>query len=164
MDDLVLEEVEELLKINRNNLDTVVCQQAEIFSKITDQFSLAVAKRDHMKEELAVLDASIAIEYRQKAQDNNEKLTEGKLNEKVDSDERHRLFVDKFLKAKLEADRWGGKKEAFSQRSSMLKLCCELYLSNYYSSDSIKSNKVVGDMMHLEARKRLTVGRRRIDK
>jgi hypothetical protein len=162
--DITLEQAEELLKIDKNNLDKVVCQQAEIFNKITDQFTLAVAKRDFMKKELSELDAAIAIEYRQKAHDNNEKLTEGKLNEKVDSDDRHSLSVDRFLRSKLEADRWAGTKEAFSQRASMIKLCCELYLSNYYSSDSMKSSRAVDDTMHREARKQLTARRKRVDR
>lgn len=156
MTKITIEDLEELVKINKYELDEVVCNQPVIFDGISEQYVQACSDRDFAKKEMAEWDAAIAIEYRQRAVDNNEKLTEAKLQEKVQVDERHQNAVSIFLHKNLIAEMWKGKKEVFQQRAVMAKLCCELYQANYYSENSMKSNKNTDEVQYKKAREAIS--------
>src|SRR6184192_378855 len=78
-----LERYRALLALDRDDLDSAVADQPELFNKVADAHTLAVAERDALDLDLERMQAKVAGVYRQQAADNQEKMTEGALKEKV---------------------------------------------------------------------------------
>jgi hypothetical protein len=136
---ITIEQAKELLMIDKHNLDQECMSQSDIFFRIEEQVAMAISLKDHAKENLTQVDANLAKEIRQAAETNSIKLTEAKIQELIVTDEKHSKAMQEAIKAKYESDMWMNMKEAFAQRSSMLKEMCNLYLAGYYVRDSVKA-------------------------
>lgn len=157
-------ETEKLLLIDINNLDNVCIQQPVLFDTIGSEYVNAISMRDKAKEDLNTIDAQLSITIRKEADVNNVKLTEKKTAELVQTHLNHKEAVEKFLHYKLEADKWGVKKEAFSQRKDMIEQICRLNLSLQYSNVDTKKprmRKMSEEEMEVEMKKQVE-NRRRI--
>jgi hypothetical protein len=157
--ELTFKEADELLQIDKFSLDKMCQTQVELFSKISNTYTFKISERDMDKESLAVIDAFLASEYRQDAEDLGEKVTEAKLNQRVQISKRHKGAFQKYIDSKLIADRWGILKEAFIQRASMIKHLCELQLSNYFADVEVKGNVKTEEVTNRGLRKRIRSSR-----
>lgn len=160
MKDLTLKEAQELLQIDKYALDEVCVEQSELFSKIALNHSEAINVRDMIKDTLSTEDAHIAFDIRFTAEKSNEKLTESKIFQAVLVNSKHKELSERYLRLKLEADQWSALRESFLQRASMIKLLCELYLSDYFSTKSVKSSKSGDEVAVKEIRRRQTLHRK----
>jgi hypothetical protein len=130
-----IKEAQKLLIIDKNNLDNELVGQAEIYATIGLKVAEAVSERDHLKEQVEIIFADIAREFRESA----EKVTEGKVQEHVQLHPKYNAVKKDYLDAKKAAEEWMAIRDAFGQRVSMLKELCGLYSSEYWTRDSVKT-------------------------
>lgn len=161
MEDLTLKEAQKLLLIDKYALDIVCVEQPELFSRIALAHSKAVNLRDKGREDLVIGDAEISNSLRLTSEKTEMKLTEAKLSLQVVVHETHIKNNEEYLELKLEADQWSALRESFLQRASMIKLLCELYLSDYFSTKSVTSNKIGDEVMTSKIKKRQTLHRQK---
>lgn len=159
MQRLTLEEAKELLLINKNGLDEVCITQAQILDDISDRVVGARSQRDEVKAELEELSASLSLKYRKTAEDAGEKITEGKITAKIQSDDGYKKCSQRLFDLRNESELWENKKQSFLQRASMIKLLCELYLAGYYERGMVSGNRNTADIAAKGARARLTAAR-----
>lgn len=109
------------LAIDRDDLDSCLVSQPETYYHVSQAFAAAVAERDATKLELEELQASVGQEIRATAARTEEKLTEGGLQQKLTANPRIQDLQRVLLEARKTADTWQALKEAFQQRSFMLR-------------------------------------------
>lgn len=136
-----LEELQQQLAIDKSVLDDEVIRQPVLFYTISEQLTDASAERDAAKEALATIDAGLDNKWRKKLAATNAKVTETMVANHVLTDPEHEQgFVD-YLEAKIKADKLLALKDAFQQRSYMLRDLVSLYSANYYEDASLKPSQ-----------------------
>lgn len=146
------EEYKELLIIDKYKLDEVCQQHSDIFFKVSGEFTIAVSRRDELKDKLKFKYSTLFLRY---------KLTgvEGKAH--TDKSVDNMLTVNKeyvklsneYLEFKTEAQKWGDLKESFFQRADMIRQLCKLHGDNYYADIVVKGGKTVNNTSYEELRK-----------
>ena len=150
-----LAEFRKYLLIDKLALDTEIVRQPSLFFEVSEAFAEAVALRDAAKEELANVDADLDS----KARKGKEKITEGQVKSFINASEDHTDCVATWLDAKKEADRLGALKEAFHQRSYMLRDLVSLHNANYFEETSVRSNASQDSLVYNARRARLSAAR-----
>lgn len=137
-----LEELQKQLAIDKSVLDDEVIRQPMLFYMIGEALTTALAERDAAKEELAAVDADLDFRWRRKlAKDKTAKVTETLIKNHVQTSEDHEKAFGMWLEAKTKADRLQALKDAFQQRSYMLRDLVTLYSANYYEEASVRPTK-----------------------
>lgn len=153
------DDLKQYLKINKNALDEELVQHSMLFFKVAEAYVRAAAKRDQLKEELAIKDAALDWNIRKRADDDREKVTEPQIKNLVTG---HREHIDKlnaYQTAKHEADTLANLKEAFATRGYMLRDLCQLYATQYFDKSSVKPTAQTDQVVYRERRRRLALGR-----
>jgi hypothetical protein len=131
-----LADLEPGLLIDEHALDQACARHPDLFYRVAKRLADEVSMRDALKEQLANVEALVDTEIREEAAAENEKPTV----KEIESRTRLDLRVEKVRKHLLETGaavgQWMALKDAFTQRSYMLKALGELYVSNYYSDTS----------------------------
>lgn len=135
---LSLADLKEQLAIDKSVLDDEVIRQPVLFYTISEMLTEALAERDAAKEELSAVDADIDSRGRKALNKNGEKVTEQMVKNYVQTSLEHEQAFDDYLDAKTKADKLLALKEAFQQRSYMLRDLVSLYSANYYETSSMK--------------------------
>lgn len=138
---LSLAELQQQLAIDKSVLDDEVIRQPVLFYTISEQLTDAIAERDAAKEELAAVDADLDGAWRRKLAKIHNKVTETMVSNHVITSAEHEKAFEAYLKAKTKADKLLALKEAFQQRSYMLRDLVSLYSANYYEESSLKPSK-----------------------
>jgi hypothetical protein len=134
-----LAELQQQLAIDKSVLDDEVIRQPVLFYSISEQLTDAIADRDYAKEVLGAIDAELYGVWRRKlAKDTKLRVTEKMVENAVLTDPKHEKAFSEFLDAKTKADKYQALKEAFQQRSYMLRDLVSLYSANYYEVSSLK--------------------------
>jgi hypothetical protein len=127
-----LAEYERGLRIDKNDLDTALIQQPDIFYRVAKELTLAISRRDEMKlninEAIADLDQQI--------RSRSEKTTEGGIAKEIDSAPKIIDLRRDYGRLNHKVDRWTALKEAYQSRSYVLKDLCGLYVAGYFSTQS----------------------------
>ena len=126
------------LAIDKSMLDDEVVRQPVLFYNISEVLTDAIALRDGAKEEHAAVDAEMDGVWRIKLAKVHDRVTEKMVQNGVQNSPEHERAFATFLKAKTYADKLLALKEAFQQRSYMLRDLVSLYSANYYETSSIK--------------------------
>lgn len=150
-------EFREYLKINKQHLDDEVIQQPSLFYEVSEAFALAAAERDALKDRIATIDAELDAEIRTTLGD--AKVTEAMVKNKVQANSKHETAFEEWLKAKENADLLGALKEAFQQRSYMLRDLCTLHATGYFEQSAIRSDASMDATVYKHRRQRLAAGR-----
>lgn len=137
-----LAELQEQLAIDKSVLDDEVIRQPVLFYTISELLTDAIAERDTAKEELSMTDADLDSEGRRKLAKSGDKTTETMFKNYVQTHTDHENAFKVWLTAKTKADKLLALKEAFQQRSYMLRDLVSLYSANYYEDASIKPTKI----------------------
>jgi len=136
-----LTEFRQYLAIDKSVLDDEVVRQPTLFCTISEALTDALALRDGAKEALAYVDAEMDSMWRKKLSRSDTKVTEKMVQNYVQCSHEHGKAFDVYLRAKTYADKLLALKEAFQQRSYMLRDLVSLYSANYYEASSIKPTK-----------------------
>lgn len=127
------------LLINKYALDDELIRQPQLYSDIAEAAVRAQSERDAAKENLDVVDSSVAANIRSTAQRSGTKVTEASIQESVILSEDHRAAHEHFLKCKSTVERLLALKEAFQQRSFMLRDLVALHIAGYYTRSAVES-------------------------
>lgn len=130
------------LKIDKNNLDEAIQRQPLLYYEVAQKHALAVSQRDEKYDAVKVTDALLSLEIRERFNEEGVKATEALVTAKVLEHTEHSKVVTDHMRAKYIADELLALKESFSQRSYMLRELVELYVSGYYTSDSVQPKRL----------------------
>lgn len=135
---LTLADLQQQLAIDKSVLDDEVVRQPVLFYTISEMLTEALAERDGAKEDLSSVDADLDGEGRKKLAKLFDKVTEQMVKNYVQTSAAHESAFNAYLDAKTKADKLLALKEAFQQRSYMLRDLVSLYSANYYETSSMK--------------------------
>jgi len=148
LEDIVtLEELQHGLRIDKHDMDTCLIQQPQLFYRVSDLYARATADRDSYKVDIETAEAELFSQFRrqlldeeeQDVEDNKKKgsrVTDTAIKSKVAASKRMIDLHRKYLNAKERADSLAALKEAYQQRSYVLKDLVALYVSNYFTTES----------------------------
>src|SRR6185437_11627731 len=136
---IVLEDLKKQLAIDKTALDDEVIRQPGLFYEVSEQLTMANAERDGAKEELATVDAELADKWRRSlAKTVKGRVTDAMVAQCVQTSADHEKAFTIYLNAKAKAEKLLVLKDAFMQRSYMLRDLVTLYSANYYEDTSLK--------------------------
>lgn len=137
MRDLAMKDYQGLaakIRIDQNQLDRCIVDQASVFLDICERHAVAVSVRDGAKDALAKADAEIARDLRISAIKNGEKLTEKMIDDQVCLHEKHQTAAAAYADARRDEAQWGNLRDAFDQRMRMLRELVQLYAAGYWTN------------------------------
>lgn len=109
------------LAIDREDLQTCLAEQARLFYEVANAHVMAIAERDQFKLDIEELHAALDQSIRKEAEEKEEKTTESGIQQRIKDDRDMRELKGQHLEAGKQADEWGALKEAFHQRSYMMR-------------------------------------------
>ncbi len=124
-----LEHYRKFLVIDKDDLDRCLMEQPETYYHVSSAFALASAERDAVKLDLEELQAKLGLDLRDQAIRKDEKMTEGALQQKLTGMPKIQELQRKRLDKAKDAESWQVLKEAFQQRSFMLRELVALYIA-----------------------------------
>lgn len=141
-----LKNLQDSLLINQNALDYEIMHQAQTYNEIGIATVEAKSEADALYEAYKNTDATLNISVREELTALGTKFTEAIVAAKVATHPDHVTAYQDYLNAKLVADKLSVLKDAYSQRSSMLRDLVSLFSSSYWTKDSISatSNSDIG--------------------
>lgn len=140
------------LRIDKYALDDALVQQPETLYEVGMLYARASDKRDTLKDNLSRVHAEVYESIRQEKLRASEKFTESVLSNLVLQDARHKDASSEYLDAKAEAAELLELKEAYSQRTFMVKDLCNLYCNEYFARSATSSaGATVNTAKNLEA-------------
>lgn len=155
-----LADLHKYLTIEKLALDDEVINQPTLFYMVSEQLTLAMAERDAAKENLANVDASLYSKWRLKlSKIKNSRVTDAEVNNQVQCSQEHEEAFNQFLTAKTQAEKLIALKEAFQQRSYMLRDLVALYTANYFEDSSLKPTKAQEASQYKSNRIRVALAR-----
>ena len=137
-DEISIEELEEGLPIDEHALDEALLRQPDFLYQVSKRLALQTSRRDSAKQLLTETEARVDAEIRNDAYKADEKITEKEvssqkiLNKEVQTAERQLLNLN------LIVGQLNALKEAYQQRSYMLRELTSLYIANYYGDAPTK--------------------------
>lgn len=145
-EDRTIESLRKLLEIDKYEIDEEIVRQPQLFFEIGEAAVKAAAERDFAKDELKRIDAELYGTLRRKLEKGSGKATEGQVTNAVLTDKQHIRAVKRYIRANEKSDLLQALKEAFNQRSYMLRDLASLYVANYYEKSSMTSETDVRDV------------------
>lgn len=158
-------QIKQRLAIDKLSLDDEFVQQPQLFYSVSEAYVEAVALRDTLKEELSTVDAELDGLVREEFEKRELKATEAMVKGEIQIHPKHKKAFDKWIAAKTEADKLAALKEAFHQRSFMLRDLASLYVANYFDQSSVQGTSSQDKVTYDQRRRTMAeqrVGRNRI--
>lgn len=124
-----LEKLKEYLQIDKHALDDCLIEQPDVYYQVSEQLVQANAERDTLKLQLEELMAKEDQAIREKVARTGEKTTEAGIQNKIRTTVSVQALQAKYMDKRREAEEWGALKEAFSQRSFMLRELVALFIA-----------------------------------
>lgn len=146
MDDY--QELKKALAIDKYSLDDEIIRQPSLFFMVAEAHTTAAAMRDALKEKLAQLDASLYGKIRIKLENEGSKFTEAYIKNEIEIAPKRVKASRAYLESKEQTDKLLALKEAFAQRNYMIRDLCNLYVTGYFESNSIKQNTEMKDVSY----------------
>lgn len=134
----LLARLETGLVINRDLLDQELIDQPQHFLLAAEECVLAISKRDAVKEQAKQLDAELLLSFREDLESKGKKPTEATLSALIEGHPVRKKLRTDLLEASRDVDILEAVKEAYSQRSWMLRELCSLYVAGFFSVTSVK--------------------------
>jgi hypothetical protein len=151
----IVEELKGFLRIDKHQLDEELVQNPELLFRVSDAYISAIDRRDAFKNDLAVVEAEEDKRIRHDAEMAEEKITNDAVKAQILTSKKRVGVYNKYADAKLEADRLGALKEAFAQRGYAIRDLCQLYVSNYFQENSVRSDAATDKIMYHRNRRKL---------
>lgn len=156
---LTFADLKQQLEIDKSVLDDEVIRQPVLFYTISELLTDAIAERDGAKEELSMVDADLDAQWRAKLSKNEKRVTEKLIANYVQTSPLHEKAFQTYLDAKTKADKLLALKDAFQQRSYMLRDLVALYSANYYEEASVRPSKAQEASHYAAQRQRMSNAR-----
>jgi hypothetical protein len=149
----LLDEYTESLMIDKYSLDVGLIEQARVYNSVGIGYVNAMSVRDFARAELDRAKAEADRTIRNQAIDENIRITEAQVSNKILEDPLYQDANREYLDWKALTEKWLVLKESFGQRAYALRDLCQLWMSNYYADTAIQSDTA-------EARDRLATSAR----
>ena len=161
-----LSQLEKLLAIDKDDLDTELVRQPQLFYEVSELMVEAVANRDRLKDALGVTEAQVAAAVRDRLSRQEVKVTEGLVREEIALDAKTLKAQHEFQEAKHAADQAQQLREAFIQRSFMLRDLASLYVAGYYTQGAVRgaSQGEFSDHQYQQHKNRIDQSRKQLKK
>lgn len=157
---LSIEEAQRGLRIDRHSIDEAILEQSVLFYDVSNNLVLAKEEKDRLKDEMESLGAEISNDKREEFQDDKIKFTEHALKEEVALDKNYIKSKKRYNQSYSDLRKWEAMKEAYMQRSYMLKELARLWSANYYGDTSLSGGNDVKEFAATSNRKKLSVDRK----
>ena len=146
MEKVDISEFEAALQIDRHNLDTEIERQPNLYYEVASEAARAISRRDQIDKNLKYVEAELDGKIRRKFDKNNKSFTEAMVKATILKHDDHKEATKKLIIARRNAEIVGALRDAFRQRSYMLRDLVELHISGYYTSASIGgSSSIIKD-------------------
>lgn len=157
--DNVYDELKTYLKIDKFRLDDEMIQQPELYHMVASDYAEVVAIRDAAKEELKSLHAELYAEKREELAGSSERVTEGMVTNAVLTDKKYLKSQRDLIDAEEQVGKMQALKDAFQQRSYMLRELASLYIAGYFGKDSVTMTGDQNSVRAESSRRRMTEAR-----
>lgn len=137
-----IEYLEEQLKIDTDDLDTVIIEHVENYYNVQKQFRLALQERDKCKRDEKDTHANLQLELREILIEVHGKTTESMVNASIEIHEDYQKIKDSLLNADIEFNKWSTLKSSYEQKSYALSYLVDLYIAGYFGAVPAQSAKV----------------------
>lgn len=155
MDDKQIKELEQSLRINDIDLDNEVMHQAELYYHVASAYAQAQSEMARAWDDVKSTDANLDKAIREHYRESGEKTTEARIAADVQVAPERISAYEHYLNKKLQADRLQALKEAFSQRSYMLRDLIQLQLSSMHMDTSATGGRAAASELQYEKNKEL---------
>lgn len=129
-----IEDLETGLSIDEHALDEALIAQPEFFYRVSKKLALTVSRRDAAKQALAEEEAKCDGQFREDAAREKEKLTETEVKNLIRLDKDVIKATETLNSLNREVGLLTALKEAYQQRSYVLKDLTSLHIANYYTN------------------------------
>lgn len=127
------QELESNLEIDRDDLDGCLVEQPGFFYHVAEELSAANSRRDTLKLDLEELMAEEDGRFRREAANQQIKFTEATVQNFLRTLDPVKALQRDLLRASTEAANWAALKEAYLQRSFMLRELVALHLAEIHN-------------------------------
>lgn len=136
----LLQEYSESLLIDKYSLDVSIIEQPTVYNNVGVGYANAMSARDFARAELDRAKAEADREVRNQALDDNIRITEAQIANRILEDEIYQAANRDYLNWKALTEKWLVLKESFGQRSYALRDMCQLWISGYYADAAIQTD------------------------
>ncbi len=158
-------ELEQSLHIDDDALDRCLTEQPGLFYHVATALAQANSQRDLLKLQLDEAMAEADGHERDLAFKREQKITEAAIQNSIKARPDIQKLQRACLEARTEAERWSALKEAYQQRSYMLKEIVGMRLAEFYSlgveRGAASGHRDLGDMNQARAEQKRRVQRLR---
>lgn len=133
---LSLAEARAAIRIDKNSIDDELVRHPSLMSEVGESHTMACSERDKAKDAMEREEAKAYQKYKNKSVRDNLKETDHAIKQQVRDNKDVVKAVRLYRDNKAEAAHWEALWEAFKQRSFMLNKLADLYIAEYYTSDS----------------------------
>lgn len=131
-DDETYTELKDGLKIDRDNLDTELIQQANSFFHASEGAAFAESIKDKKKLDIDKVFAELDRDIRDSMISDGERVTEDKVKQEINREPDYLTALSAHNYSSREYRKWESLKNAYRMRAEMLKSLVTLYNANYY--------------------------------
>ena len=153
--------VKSRLQFDRHQLDRELVEQPARYFEVAEQAALAQSRAVAAKEDLAKTEARLYPDCAADLEKRGLKSTETAIRNALLLDIDRTAAFDVLQRATFEAAQWQALRESFMSRGYMLRDLCQLTVSGFLSSDSVRTSSV--DVKADAAKANLAKKRRPID-
>lgn len=132
-----LEKLRAYLAYDTDGISEEVTRHPELYEHVGQGLAQATARHDRLKYDLELEEARVAKAAREDAVGGEKKPTDKAIETEVAATGSVQLLKRKLLDAKAEVSQWAALKEAWTQRSYMLKESVSIYLARMTGSSSV---------------------------
>lgn len=157
--DVSLQDLEKALKIDKHALDEGLECQSDLFYMVARECALLMSRQDSASQELKEIEAFVDQKIRREL-DPNEKVTERDIEARRRTHSDVVEVVSKLLDLKRDVAIWQALKEAWQQRSYVLKELVTLYVASYYGDKTNSTSDRMKEHDAGTARRKMADARR----
>ena len=157
--DVSLRDLERALKIDKHALDEGLECQADLFYMVARECALLVSRQDSASQQQKEVEAAVDQGIRRQL-DPNEKVTERDIEARRRTHPDVVEIVGQLLDLKRDVAIWQALKEAWQQRSYVLKELVTLYVASYYGDSTGRATDRVKGRDADTARRKMADARR----
>ncbi len=154
--------IDEILKIDKDNLDIEWGRQPRLFQEWSEKLANAIYERDKKKQELEELKAELDSDIRKNPSSYGlDKVTESAISSTIVRNEKYKEKYDEVIDAVKRVNILTGIRDALEHKKSALKHLTNLFLANYYGTNmSVELGDTVNEVIREGQIKRLGENKR----
>ena len=131
-----LETLQEGLMVDKDSLDDEFISHPSNFYTIAAAYETAIMARDSCKIDIEQTEAELYIQFNRKAEEQEGRVTDTSIKRQVTSSKRMIELEKTYLRLKEKAGKLGAMKEAYQQKGYALNKLADLYIANYFTTES----------------------------